>query len=252
MSVVSKSARVLSAASLIISAIIAPAFAARADGLPTTPANFTAQGASMAIKIGWDAPTAVAENVTEWDPYVSDDKGKTWQKCEGIQSQLTMEDTGLGLTASIGWYGNYKIFSPMANYKVKLIAVSPSGNSPATKVLSVTLPASAPVFGTGGVGADQKPKFNKGVTVKWLLTTNGGKPVTKFVVSYRKHSADGTGAWTVYKTVSKTTLSLLIPYSKLKGFTDFDVAVDATNSVGTGHGEAEIKVDAQGVISVWI
>lgn len=232
--------------------LLTPVTAAHADAVPTAPTNLVATATGpQAIHIVWDAPNAVTESVTEFDPYISADKGKTWTKTDARPFDPEMDDP-VGLNTNVAWYGKYQPMKPLSSYKVKVVAVNATGPSADSTVLTVKIPAVAPIFGTGGVNADAKVKFNKGVNVTWSVATNGGKAITGYTVKYRKHSADGTGAWTTYKKVSAAVTKLTLPYAKVKGFTDFDIAVDATNALGTGSGEAEIKVDAKGNISVWV
>lgn len=242
----------LAAIAASVAFMIAPVTAARADALPTAPTNVAATATGPSIRMTWDAPNAFTEGVTEFDPYVSADKGKTWTKTDPLTVELAVEDNLVGFEQTIGWWGKYQMLKPLASYRVKVVAVSPAGSSADSTTSTVKIPAVAPIFGTGAVQADAKIKFNKGVNVKWSLTSDGGKPVTSFTVKYRKFSADNTGAWTVYKKVSAKTFAITIPYSKLKAWNDFEIAVDATNAIGTSYGSCEIKVDAKGNISVWV
>jgi hypothetical protein len=232
--------------------LLTPVTAAHADAVPTAPTNVVATAGTLSINLTFDAPNAVTEGVTEFDPYISADKGKTWNKAYPLAFDPQADDASMGFNTSVSWYGKNVALKPLASYKVKIVAVNATGQSADSAILAVKLPAVAPIFGFGGVNADAKVKFSKGVNVSWSVSTNGGKAITGYTVKYRKHSADETGAWTTYKKVSAAITKLTLPYAKVKGFTDFDVAVDATNAIGTGSGEAEIKVDAKGNISVWV
>lgn len=233
--------------------MLASATAAHAESVPTAPTNFSATAAGHSIMLTWDSANAFNEGVTEFDPYISADKGKTWTKTDALSGDnLTLEDTGLGLQQTVGWWGKYQFLKPLSSYQVKVVAVNATGPSLPSPILTVKMPATPPIFGFGSVGADQKQKFSKGVLVKWNLTADGGKPVTSFKVSYRAHSADGNGAWKTYKTLSGKMYELNIPYATLKAFKDFDIAVAGRNAIGTNQGECEIKVDAKGNITSWI
>lgn len=254
MSVVSKSARVLSAASLIIGAVISPISAAQAASVPSAVTNLAAKGIPLGFDLTFDAPNAVVEGVTEYDSYISLDKGKTWIFDSSASFQYdeftAPEDL---IEIHLGVYAGQAIpLKPLGTYKLKVVAVNAEGHSADSAIVTAKIPASAPIFGTGSVGADDKIPFKKGVTVRWSPFSNGGKPITSFTVKYRSYSADGTGAWTTFKKVSGSTKQVTIPYSKLKAFKDFEIAVDGTNALGTGSGSAEIKVDAKGNISTWV
>jgi hypothetical protein len=234
--------------------LLTPVTAAHADAVPTAPTNVVATPGPLYIELTFDAPNALTEGVTEFDAYVSLDKGKTWKQGASVMTNfddMTTPDDLIGLTETI--YAGYNLqLKALSTYKVKVVAVNASGPSADSSILTAKLPASAPIFGTFSVHANDKQKFNKGLAVTWSVFSNGGKPITSYTVKYRKYSADGTGAWTIFKKVSANTTKITIPYSKLKAWTDFEVAVDGTNSIGTGGGGAEIKVDAKGNISVWV
>ena len=242
----------LSAIAASIALLIAPVSAAHADALPTAPTNVAATATGPSISVTWDAPNSFTEGVTEFDPYVSADKGKTWTKTDPLTVELALEDNLVGFQQTIGWWGKYQMLKPLASYQVKVVAVNPTGQSAASTVVTAKIPASAPIFGTGGVNANSKVKFKSGVNVTWQLTSNGGKPVTSFTVKYRKFSPDNSGKWTTFQKVTAKTFATTVPYSKLKAWKDFEIAVDATNAIGTNYGSCEIKVDSKGNISVWI
>jgi hypothetical protein len=243
----------LAAIAASVAFMIAPVTAAHADTLPAAPsiqAAATDPQGVPGIDVTVTDTTAFVDGVTEFDFFVSTNKGKTWQVSDVRDSQMADADTTTQ-SEQIGWYGKYLPLKPLASYSVKVVAVNAAGKSIDSNIFAVKLPAYAPLWAMGSVGADQKQKFSKGILVKWQAQT-GGKAITSFSVKYRAHSADGTGAWTTYKKTAANVSSLSIPYAKVKGLKDIDIAVAATNSVGTRQGECEIKVDAKGNISVWV
>lgn len=114
-----------------------------------------------------------------------------------------------------------------ANYYATVVAINGVGSSPVSKTNTVSIPAVAPnVVGSVNVALDG----STAVVANWTAPTyNGGATVTSYNVSLYAYGNDDP-----IKTVKVDGKTLTTTFANLDPASQYVVAVNATNSAGTG------------------
>jgi hypothetical protein len=193
--------RILSNGRLDTSFGCPPQPVAAKPGVPRTVVVTRIQSGSLGI--GWSAPAS--DGGSALTGYTV-----TWAIAHGTAKSATV--TGPSATISGLTRG--------ALYTITVAARNAAGTGPAATVTG--RPATVPtairdVSATVRAGS---------VRLTWRApASNGGSPLTGYLVSYRI----GTGTWT-HRTVTATAFSVLLPRRRLVQFT-----IGASNAAGTGR-----------------
>ena len=184
-----------------------------AASLPEAPKNLSVQATLDAITVRWQAVTGGAAGGTPVTGY-------TLKYRKAGASAWTQR--ALGTVTSIEIAG----LSSGTTYELELAAVNAVGTGPSATVSGQVLAVPSVPRAVGVKRGDRT------LNVTWRApATDGGNPVTGYVVQYRSYAKKAWGPWTS-RTVGSSTTSLQL--SGLANGSKHEVTVAARSRVGDG------------------
>jgi hypothetical protein len=198
--------------SQLIGTVFGFAVSQRARVVPGSPSGVTATAGDAQASVAWTPPSiSGSSSITSYNVRYSSNGGTTWSAA--TTSAVGTSDSLTGLTNGTG-------------YVFEVAAVNAAGTGPYSALSAAVTPSTTP-----GAPSAVTATSNSGgrSEVTWLApTSNGGVPITSYVVRY---SSNGGTTWSTATSLAIGSSDIV---TGLTNGTSYVFEVAAVNAAGTG------------------